>query len=110
MKTSSITLIPLAVLAFAWPAMAQTPAETILPAIIPSGQTNVKEGYIELLIPTLADLPLAKKVELDAAYRRSSYNLAGGVNAYKGDFTWTVVDPVRFRGGYERAVRAPSLR
>lgn len=42
MKTSSISLIPLAVLAFAWPAMAQTPAETILPAIVPSSQTNVK--------------------------------------------------------------------
>ncbi len=44
MKTSSISLIPLAALALAWPAMAQTlpPAETILPAIIPASQTNVK--------------------------------------------------------------------
>ncbi|HMA00323.1 MAG TPA: TonB-dependent receptor [Steroidobacteraceae bacterium] len=74
-----------------------------------SGQTNVKEAYVELLIPTLADLPLAKKVGFDLAYRRSSYNLAGGVNAYKADFTWAVVDPLRFRGGYERAVRAPNV-
>jgi hypothetical protein len=42
MKTSPFSLIPLAVLAFAWPAMAQTPTETILPAIIPSSQTHVK--------------------------------------------------------------------
>ena len=44
MKTSSLSLIPLAVLTFAWPAMAQTPtpAETILPAIIPASQTHVK--------------------------------------------------------------------
>lgn len=44
MKTSSYSRIALAVLAFAWPAMAQTPAETILPAIIPpsSGQAAVK--------------------------------------------------------------------
>ncbi len=44
MKTSFISLIPLAALALAWPAMAQTPApaETILPAIIPSSQTSVK--------------------------------------------------------------------
>lgn len=74
-----------------------------------NGQTNVKEAYVELLIPALADLPLAKKVELDTAYRRSSYNLAGSVNAYKADFTWTVADPLRFRGGYERAVRAPNV-
>lgn len=45
MKTSSISLIPLAVLAFAWPAMAQTPAETILPAIIPASQTHVKTEH-----------------------------------------------------------------
>ena len=74
-----------------------------------SGDTNVKEVYGELLVPVLANLPLAKKVDLDLAYRRSSYNLAGGVNAYKADFTWAVIDPVRFRGGYERAVRAPNV-
>ncbi len=40
MNTSSFTLIPLAVLAFACPARAQVPAETILPAIIPASQTH----------------------------------------------------------------------
>jgi iron complex outermembrane recepter protein len=81
-----------------------------VPSAGPSaGKTNVKEAYGELLVPVLASLPLAKKVDLDVAYRRSSYNLAGGVNAYKADFNWTVIDPVRFRGGYERAVRAPNV-
>ncbi|WP_395742240.1 hypothetical protein [Prosthecobacter sp.] len=44
MKASSILLISFAVLAFAWPAVAQTPApvETIRPAIIPASQTSVK--------------------------------------------------------------------
>lgn len=41
MKTASLLLIPLAALVLARPAMAQTPAETILPAIIPDGQTAV---------------------------------------------------------------------
>lgn len=81
-----------------------------VPSAGPSaGDSNVKEAYAELLVPVLNDLPLAKKVDLDVAYRRSSYNLAGGVNAYKADFNWTVDKPVRFRGGYERAVRAPNV-
>jgi iron complex outermembrane receptor protein len=74
-----------------------------------AGKSNVREAYVELLVPVLADLPLVKKLDLDAAYRRSSYNLAGGVNAYKADFNWNVISPVRFRGGYERAVRAPNV-
>ena len=74
-----------------------------------AGKSNVHEAYVELLVPVLADLPLIKKLDLDAAYRRSSYNLAGGVNAYKVDFNWNVISPIRFRGGYERAVRAPNV-
>jgi iron complex outermembrane receptor protein len=74
-----------------------------------AGNSNVREAYVELLVPVLADLPLVKKLDLDTAYRRSSYNLAGGVNAYKADFNWTVAAPLRFRGGYERAVRAPNV-
>ena len=42
MKTTAILLIPLAALVLARPAMAQAPAETILPAIIPASQTTVK--------------------------------------------------------------------
>jgi iron complex outermembrane receptor protein len=74
-----------------------------------SGKSNVREAYLELLVPVVADLPFAKKVDLDVAYRRSSYNLAGAVNAYKGDFNWSVAAPFRIRGGYERAVRAPNV-
>ena len=81
-----------------------------VPSAGPSqGNSNVREAYLELLIPALKDAPLAKKVDVDVAYRRSSYNLAGGVNAYKADFNWTVSSPIRFRGGYERAVRAPNV-
>ena len=42
MKTAARLLISLAALVLARPAMAQTPVETILPAIIPDGQSAVK--------------------------------------------------------------------
>ena len=81
-----------------------------VPSAGPStGTTNVKEEYAEVRVPLLTDEPLAKAADLDVAYRHSDYNLAGAINAYKADITWTVVQPVRLRGGYERAVRAPNV-
>jgi outer membrane receptor protein involved in Fe transport len=74
-----------------------------------SGTSSVKEEYAEVRVPLLTDEPLAKAADLDIAYRHSNYNLAGAINAYKADFTWTIFQPVRLRGGYERAVRAPNV-
>ena len=74
-----------------------------------SGSNYVKEIYGELLLPILEDLPGVKKLELDTAYRFSDYNRSGGTNTYKADINWTVVDPVRIRAGYQRAVRAPNV-
>ncbi|SEK00688.1 TonB-dependent Receptor Plug Domain [Sphingobium sp. AP50] len=73
------------------------------------GTTDVVEGYAELLIPVLKDLPLVKSLNLDAAYRYSRYNVSGGVSAYKIDANWHVVEPLRLRGGFQRAVRAPNV-
>ncbi|WP_068079756.1 TonB-dependent receptor domain-containing protein [Novosphingobium rosa] len=73
------------------------------------GSTKVIEGFGELLVPVLADLPLIRRLELDTAYRYSHYNISGGVSAYKADLNWEVVDHLRLRGGYQRAVRAPNV-
>ncbi|KAK0342039.1 hypothetical protein LTR94_023873, partial [Friedmanniomyces endolithicus] len=72
------------------------------------GTVSSKEIYGELLVPILADLPFIREFNLDLGYRYSDYNTVGGVSAYKADFEWRVIDPVRFRGGYNRSVRAPS--
>ncbi|MEJ0037706.1 MAG: TonB-dependent receptor [Gammaproteobacteria bacterium] len=74
-----------------------------------SGMNYVKEIYGELLIPLLKDLPGVQKLELDTGYRFSDYNHSGGTNTYKADINWTVVDPLRVRAGYQRAVRAPNV-
>jgi outer membrane receptor protein involved in Fe transport len=81
-----------------------------VPSAGPSaGTSSVKEEYAEVRVPLITDKPLAKAADLDVAYRHSDYNLAGAINAYKADFTWTIFQPVRLRGGYERAVRAPNV-
>lgn len=74
-----------------------------------AGLTSAKEAYAELLIPLLHDIPLIQELTIDAAYRYSDYKQSGGVSTYKVDVDWTVVDGVRLRGGYQRAIRAPNV-
>ncbi|MDB5690780.1 MAG: hypothetical protein JWL91_2656 [Sphingomonas bacterium] len=73
-----------------------------------SGATTAKEAYGEVLLPILRDVPGFRSLDVSLAYRYSDY-LSGGVSAYKGDVDWAVVEGVRLRGGYQRAVRAPNV-
>lgn len=73
------------------------------------GTVDAKEAYAELLIPVLKDLPLAREVTIDLGGRISDYNTVGSVKTYKADATWKMFDALTFRGGYERAIRAPNI-
>jgi outer membrane receptor protein involved in Fe transport len=70
---------------------------------------DVKEGYAELDIPILADLPFVKSFSINPGARYSSYSGSQGGWTYKvmGDFQ--VNDWIRLRGGYNLAVRAPNI-
>jgi len=75
-----------------------------------NGSTDVKEVYGELLIPVLKDLPFIKSLTLEPGYRISDYSIAEGkVDTYKVMADWRVTDWVRFRGGVQRANRAPNI-
>lgn len=73
------------------------------------GVTNVTEGAAEVLVPLLKDITLVKSLNLTGAYRYSKYNISGGVSSWKVGADWRVADPIMFRGGYQKAVRAPSV-
>lgn len=73
------------------------------------GKVKTKEFFAELLVPIVKDLPFVKEFNLDLGYRYSDYNSIGGAHTYKADFEWSVVDSFRLRGGYNRAIRAPSV-
>lgn len=74
-----------------------------------SGRTEVKEAYGELLVPLLKDLPLVKDLDADLGFRVSDYDTIGSVMTYKADLSWKTLYGVTFRGGYERAIRAPNI-
>lgn len=74
------------------------------------GAQGAKEVYAELSLPLLRDKPFAKTFDVDLAYRYSNYDGGiGGVSAYKASADWEIASALRLRGGYQRAVRAPSV-
>lgn len=74
-----------------------------------SGTTEVWEGYGELLIPILSDMPFAEALTLELGYRASDYKSVGLVHTYKINGEYAPFDWLRFRGGYQTASRAPNL-
>jgi outer membrane receptor protein involved in Fe transport len=80
--------------------------------IYPSGNAEgfieTKELYGELLIPLLRDT-VVDSFSLELGGRMSDYNTTGTSYTYKilGDLE--VTDWLRFRGGYNRAERAPNI-
>jgi iron complex outermembrane recepter protein len=77
---------------------------------IPTGGTqNVREVFGELLVPVLKDKPFVEDLSLDLGVRRSRYDLFGSVNTWKADLNWKPIHSVSVRGGYQKAIRAPSL-
>jgi outer membrane receptor protein involved in Fe transport len=74
------------------------------------GSETVKEVYAEAVLPVLANMTAVKKLELNLGYRYSDYNdNIGGVDTWKALATWDVNDYVTFRGGPQRANRAPNI-
>jgi len=68
------------------------------------------EGYIEAGIPIIEDKPFAKELSFETGYRFSSYNLGFNTNTYKFGVNYAPTSDVRFRGSYQRAVRAPNIQ
>jgi outer membrane receptor protein involved in Fe transport len=70
---------------------------------------EVREGYGEIEIPLLKDVPFFNELTVSGAARYSDYNTStGGVWSYNGNVYWAPIHDIRFRGGYSRAVRAPT--
>lgn len=73
------------------------------------GEFDVAEGFGELEIPVIQNMPMAKEVDLQVAYRFSSYDKAGDTQTFRVGGTWAPVDDFKLRASYDRAVRAPNV-
>jgi outer membrane receptor protein involved in Fe transport len=70
---------------------------------------SVDEEFIELRAPLAQDKTLAKDLVFGTGFRHSNYSVSGGVNTYKFDLQFAPVEDLRFRGSWQRAIRAPSI-
>jgi outer membrane receptor protein involved in Fe transport len=82
------------------------------------GSLKILEGYGEVNIPLLKDVPLAESVELDAAFRHTHQTNKDAItsnsksldfNTWKVSGTWDVTNWLRFRATRSRDVRAASF-
>ena len=92
------------------------PGQTTIPDVVGTlgalsarGAVEVRELYGELALPILKDQPFFRLLDLSLAYRYSDYSTIGGTHTYKASGNWSPVEGLSVRGGYSRAIRAPSL-
>jgi iron complex outermembrane recepter protein len=76
---------------------------------ITSGSYYVNEGYAELSLPLVANMPFVQNLEATAAARIFKYSTFGGDYTYKFGGRYTPVRDITVRGTYSTAFRAPSI-
>jgi iron complex outermembrane receptor protein len=74
-----------------------------------NGSYEVKEGFLEVGVPLLKDLPLATLLDVNGAVRHTDYSTSGGATTWKAGFNYEPFDQLRLRGTVSRDIRAPSL-
>jgi outer membrane receptor protein involved in Fe transport len=82
------------------------------PTLPVSGSFDVKEAFTEVRLP-IAEHSFVDSLVLTGGYRYSSYKNATGssfsTDTYKIEGDFAPIKDIRFRAGYNRAVRAPTV-
>ncbi|THD83321.1 MAG: TonB-dependent receptor [Phenylobacterium sp.] len=73
------------------------------------GKFDVTEGYAEVRIPILKDLPFFDDLSIEGAIRESDYSTIGHATQWRGAAEWAPIRDIRFRGSVASAVRAPNI-
>jgi outer membrane receptor protein involved in Fe transport len=73
------------------------------------GRYDVSEGFVEARMPLVEGKTGAQSLSAEAGYRYSDYSSGFTTNTYKAGIDWAPIDMLRFRGSYQRAVRAPNV-
>lgn len=68
-----------------------------------NGSYNVKEGYVEAVVP------LFDGAELNGAFRLTDYSTSGSVKTWKIGGTWQLIEDIRLRATVSQDIRAPNL-
>ena len=89
--------------------IAQAGETADVPASPTAGEVKVKEAFLELRAPILANLPAVQRLELSAAVRSSDYDTFGRDEVFKGGIYWRVFNDLSVRANYAEGFRAPNI-
>ncbi len=73
------------------------------------GEIAARDGYAELFVPIVGDLPFLKKLNLDVGGRYSAESNTPNAATFKVNVDAQLTNSLRVRAGYNRATRAPNL-
>lgn len=73
------------------------------------GEYNIREGFLETVIPLAEGQVWADELELNAAVRFAHYSTSGEATTWKVGLSYQPIEGIRFRGTRSRDVRAPTL-
>jgi len=73
------------------------------------GSYNVKEVFLETVIPLAKDEEWARLLDFNGAVRATDYSTSGFVVTWKAGVTYAPVDDLRFRATRSRDIRAGNL-
>jgi outer membrane receptor protein involved in Fe transport len=73
------------------------------------GAQSVYEGNLELNVPLLRDLPLARSLSLSAAGRLTHYSISGAARTWRLGLDWQPFEDLRLHATRSRDIRAPTL-
>ncbi|MFM7348268.1 MAG: TonB-dependent receptor domain-containing protein [Erythrobacter sp.] len=79
------------------------------PTLPVNGSFNVKEIFTELRIPIAQD-SWVYDFSITGGYRYSDYSTGNSTDTYKIEGEFAPIRDFRIRGGYNRAVRAPTIQ
>lgn len=74
-----------------------------------SGEFDVKEAFLEIEAPILADLPIFETLTLNAAIRVADYSTVQNTTTWNVRGVWAPISDVRFRMGKALTIRAPNI-
>ncbi|RAK63308.1 TonB-dependent receptor domain-containing protein [Phenylobacterium kunshanense] len=70
---------------------------------------SVKEFFGEARVPLVQDMPWAKDITAEVGYRYSDYSTDQSAKTWKLGLSWAPTEDFKFRGSYNKAIRAASI-
>ena len=76
---------------------------------VTAGRFDSREGYIELGLPLLRDVPGAQALTLDLGARRVDFSSFASEEVFEAGLYWTPMAQLQLRAAYSEAFRAPNV-